>query len=192
MELLRGQRGLRVQKREGFKMKNKTARIMTVLAVASFLAAGPVAYAGHEGDDPEGGKGYRHGGKKGFFKELNLTPEQKEKLDAQREAKKEAHKALREQMKAKMQALHEAISKPGATRADVEGLVTEVNAVKGQMFAQKIDGLFAMKEVLTPEQFTKMQEKHKGWMDKKGKRHEGWGKHPGGPEGDQPGPEAKQ
>ncbi|MBI4711030.1 MAG: Spy/CpxP family protein refolding chaperone [Candidatus Omnitrophica bacterium] len=139
------------------------------------MAAGPVAYAASEGGNTEGGKGYKNVEGKGFMKELNLTPEQREKLKVQREASKESHKAVREQMKSKMQALHEAIAKPETKRADVEGLVNEVNALKAQMFAQKIDEMFAMKEVLilTPEQFAKMQAKHKERM---GKKHEGWGK----------------
>lgn len=154
-------------------MKNKLAKIVAVLTVVGLMAAGPVAYAVSEGNDPESGKGYKSGESKEFMKELNLTPEQKEKLKAQREAGKESRKAVREQLKTKMQALHEAIAKPGATRAGVDGLVGEVNALKGQMFSQKIDGLFAMKEILTSEQFAKMQEKHKERMSKK---HEGWGK----------------
>jgi Spy/CpxP family protein refolding chaperone len=153
-------------------MKNKLTKIMAVLTVAGLMVAGPVAYAEHEGNNSEGGKGYKHGEGKEFFKELNLTPEQKEKLKAQREAKKESNKAAREQLKAKMQALHEAISKPGTTRADVEGLVNEVNGIKGQMFSQKIDGLFAMREILTPEQFSKMQAKHQENMNKRHEKQE--------------------
>ena len=143
---------------------------MAVLTVVGLMAAGPVAYAGTKGDNPEGGKGYKHGEGKEFMKELNLTSEQKEKLKAQREAKKEANKAVREELKTKMQALHETISKPGTTRADVNELVGEVSALKGQMFSQMIDDVFAMKQILTPEQFAKMQAEHKGWMQKK---HEG-------------------
>ena len=154
-------------------MENKLTKIIAGLMVAGLMVAGPVAYAEYEGDNPESAKGYKHGEEKDFMQELKLTPEQKEKLKAQREAKKENNKAVREQLKAKMQALHEAIAKPGTTRADVNGLVGEVSALKGQMFSQKIDGVFAMKEILTPEQFAKMQEQHKAWMDKK---HEGWGK----------------
>jgi Spy/CpxP family protein refolding chaperone len=154
-------------------MENKLTKVMAVLAVVGLMAAGPVAYAGSEGENPEGGKGYKHGEGKEFFKELNLTPEQKEQLKAQREAKKENSKATREQLKMKMKALHEAIAKPGATRADVNALVGDVNDLKGQMFSQKIDGLFATKEVLTPEQFAKMQAKYQERMDKK---HEGWSK----------------
>ena len=154
-------------------MKNKLAKIVTVLTVVGLMAAGPVAYAVSEGDNPEGGKGYQNGEGKEFMKELNLTPAQSEKLKAQREAKKESSKAMREQLKTKMQALHAAIAKPGATRADVNGLVDEVTALKGQMFSQRIDGLFAMKGILTPEQFAKMEETH---QERISKRHERWGK----------------
>jgi len=179
-------------------MENKLAKIMMVLAILG-LVAGPVAYAeppeggpedeaiqpGGPGDQgPKGGEeGMEHGrpGPKDFFKGLNLTQEQKEKLKAQREAKKESGKALRDQMKTKMQALHEAIAKPGTTRADVNGLLSEVNELKGQMFAQMVDGIFSLKEVLTPEQFAKMQEQHKEWMSKK---HEGGGGKNHGPKQD--------
>jgi len=175
-------------------MENRLVKIMTVLTVAGLMAAGPVAYAESQQEGPMGGPGmeqpgpgdenpgvgagFHHRGPKEFMKELNLTPEQREKLKAQREAKKENNKAMHEQLKAKMQALHEAVSKPGTTRADVENLVNEVNAIKGQMFSQRIDGLFAMKEILTPEQFAKMQAQHQSWMNK---RHEGRGKKDAGP-----------
>ena len=154
-------------------MENKITKIVAVLAVLGLMAAGPVAYAEQENTGAGDVKGYKHGEGKEFFKDLNLTPEQKEKLKAQREARKESMKAVREQLKTKMQALHEAIAKPGTKQADVSGLIAEVNALKGQMFSQNIDGIFAMKEILTPEQFVKMQEKHKEWMQKK---HEGFGK----------------
>ncbi len=166
-------------------MENKLTKLIAVLAVLGLMATGPLAYAGSEGEGQTSGKSWGHG--KGqspdFFKELNLTAEQKEKLKAQREGKKDERKALREQMKTKMQALHEAISKPATKRADVNGLVGEVNAIKGQMFAQKIDGIFAMKEVLTPEQFAKMQAQHKARMDK---MQDGKGRHQGGSEGEEP------
>jgi Spy/CpxP family protein refolding chaperone len=160
-------------------MKNKLAKIVAVLTVAGLMAAGPVAYAASEGNNPESGKGYKSGEGKEFMKELNLTPEQKEKLKTQREARQASHKVMREQLKTKMQELHAAIAKPGAIRPEVNGLVNEVMAIKGQIFSQKIDDLFAMKEILTPEQFAKMQERHKGWMNKK---HEGSGKKSQGPD----------
>lgn len=167
-------------------MENKLTKVITVLAVLGLMLTGPVAYAESKGDNSEGGAGWKHGEGKEFFKELNLTPEQKEKLKVQREAKKESNQALRDQLKTKMQALHEEIAKPGTTRAGVNELVSEVSALKGQMFSQKIDGIFAMREVLTPEQFSKMQEHRKEKM--KGKSGS-WGKHQRGLEGDRPEPE---
>jgi Spy/CpxP family protein refolding chaperone len=160
-------------------MKSKLTKMIAVLTVVGFMGAGPAVYAMSEGDNPKSGKGVECAAGKEFMKELNLTPEQSEKLKAQREAKKENFKAMHEQLKTKMQALHGAIARPGAKREDVNGLVDEVNALKGQMFSQKIDGLFAMKEILTPEQFAKMQEKHQEWMNKK---HGGWGKKNQGPD----------
>jgi len=181
MKLLKGTCGLIKQKREGIKMELKLKKIIAVLAVLGFMATGSVVYAESEGDCPAGGKCLGQGEDQGFFKELNLTAEQKTKLKAQRESK-ESNKALREQLKTKMQTLHETIAKPGTTRADVNGLVVEVTALKGQMFAQRIDGIFAMKEVLTPAQFAKMQDHRKEKM-KEGKGR--WNQHQQGADGDQ-------
>lgn len=152
-------------------MENRSRKTVAVLMVAGLMTAGPLAYAEY-GGGPEAGKGYKRGEGKAFFKELNLTSEQKEQLKVQREARRKENQATRDQVKSKMKALHEEIAKPGTTRADVNGLVGEVNDLKGQMFSQTIDGLFIVKEVLTPEQFATMQAKHKERMDKK---HEGWG-----------------
>lgn len=170
-------------------MENKLTKSLAVLAVLGLMSTGPVAYAEPQDEGPKGapemqqpgpgdkgpvgGDGFHHRdrGPKDFFNDLNLTPEQKEKLKEQREAKKDSNKTIREQMKVKMQALHEAIAKPGTKRADVNGLVDEVNALKGQMFAQKTNDIFAMKEVLTPEQFAKMQEQHKERWRKMNKSH---------------------
>lgn len=174
-------------------MTKKLTMIMGVLAVAGLIAGVPALYAESPGEGPADeqgiqqcdlkgtGYGWGHGRKnrdpEEFFKDLNLTAEQKEKLKAQREADKENFKAVGEQLKVKMQALHEEIAKPGTTRESVNGLIGEINALKAQMFSQRIDGIFTTKQVLTPEQFTKMEEKHKKWMEKK---HRGWGNKGGG------------
>lgn len=179
-------------------MENKLTRIVTILTVIGLMSFGTVAYAasqetapqqdtgvsepvpGEEG--PEGGAGSHRGkGPKKFFKDLNLTPEQQEKLDAHRKAQRAKNKETREQLKTKMQALHEEISKPNMDRAQLNGLVAEVNTLKGHLFSQHIEGVLEMKEVLTPEQFAKMQEHFKKGGPGK---HGGWGKHGRGPEGE--------
>ena len=155
-------------------MKNQMTKIAAILAVIGLMGVGPVAYATTEEGSQEGGKGFNHGKGKleEMAKDLKLTPEQKEKLKVQREANMQKHKVMREQMKTKMEALHALIAKPGTTRADVNGLLSEVAALKDQMFAQRVDDIFAMKQILTPEQFTKMEAKRKEHM---GKMHKHWG-----------------
>ncbi len=155
------------EKREDVKMKNKLAKIMTVLTVVGLMAAGPVAYAESEGNNPENGKGDQRGGVPGFLEELNLTPEQREKFMAQQDpAKMESNKARMEQLNTKMDALNAAVAKPGTTQKDVSKLIAEVGALQAQMLSQRMERLFAMKEILTPEQFAKMQEMEKQRMKK--------------------------
>jgi len=155
-------------------MNGKMAKMIVAVTVFGLALSAPAVYAQGWGGDKQCAPGKNKKSEK-FFKDLNLTAEQKSKLDAQREAKREARKAEGEQLRAKIKTLHEEIAKPGTTRADVQGLVNEISAAKGQMFAERIDGVFAMKEVLTPEQFAKMQELRGEKM--KSKRGN-WGKSP--------------
>lgn len=155
-------------------MKNKLTNVMVLLTVLSLAAAGPLAYAAPEEGGQKKGPGYERGEGPKFFQKLNLTPEQKEKLKAQRESRKEAVKAVHKELKTKMQALHEEIAKPVTDRAKINGQVAEVNTLKGQIFAQHIEGILGMKEILTPEQFAQLQADRK---DRRSGKHGGWGKH---------------
>jgi len=182
-------------------MRNKLEKLVMLFVVAGLMSAGSVAVAAETGTagpeaapapqqagpGEEGPGGGRGPGPKAFFKELGLNPEQQEKLEAHRKAQWAQNKEVREQMKAKMQALHEEIGKPNMDPAQVKGLVDEVNTLKGHLFAQHINGILEMKEILTPEQFAKMQAHFK---DRGPGKHGRWGKPHGpdgeGPEGDEP------
>jgi Spy/CpxP family protein refolding chaperone len=53
---------------------------------------------------------------------------------------------------------------PAVTRAKVEPLVNEIKSLQGQLIDQRIGGIFAVKEILTPEQiaqFNQLMEKRK-------------------------------
>lgn len=176
-------------------MRNKLEKLVMLFVVAGLMTGSSVAFAEvqEKGAEPgpgvqasgpgEGLGGGRGLGPKAFFKELGLNQEQQEKLEAHRKAQWAQNKEVREQMKAKMKALHEEMGKPDMDKTQVKGLVDEINTLKGHLFAQHIDGILEMKEVLTPEQFAKMQ----AHFEERGPgKHGKWGKREGGPEGEGP------
>jgi Spy/CpxP family protein refolding chaperone len=172
---------------EGVKMENKLAKIVAVLTMVGLMSAGPVAYAA---SDSQSGMGSNQVPAQGLKEWQNLTPEQRAAAQAQQGQQggpigglnltPEQSEAMRaesgtamnpmvmEQLKAKTLALNQTITKPGATRADVNGLIVEINKIQTQMLSQMVDHLFAIKKILTPEQFAKFQEmntKNQGQMN---------------------------
>lgn len=162
------------------KIKTIWVAVMLIAALVATGATSCFAYGG--GECAKGGKDDAKCAemKQKMVKELGLTPEQDKKLEENRTAQREQMKGLREAIKANKTALDEAMKKPGVTRAEVEPIVTEMKALNAKMLDQRIDGIFAVKQILTPEQFAKFQEKtHKKWGEKHGK---------GGHEGERRGP----
>ena len=131
----------------------KRIKVIVIGLVAVFLMASAV-YA--EAQSP----GQKRAGwqKERVFKELNLTPEQEKKLEENRKAQGEAMKALFTASKEKEKKLQENLKNPAVTRAAVEPLVKEIKDLQGQLIERRIAGIFAVKEILTPEQFTKFQQ----------------------------------
>lgn len=114
--------------------------------------------------------------RKDMKKELGLTDEQEKRLDVQREAHRKEGRALHESKKAKMDELRNALARPGTTRAQVEPIVAELKALEAKLVDKQVNGIFTIRQILTPEQFVKlesMREKHmKEWGDKRGPRPE--------------------
>lgn len=188
-------------------MERQIMKKIALLTILGLMGSGVMAYAespkvpnsqntqSQGSEDQWKERFQKHQGK--MFKDLGLTTEQKEKLKAQHESEKESRKAAHEQMKTKMKSLHEALGKPGVDKAQLQGLITEINALKAAEFSQHIDGILAMKSILTSEQFAKMQArfterfgKHGGWKGQcawkgkksgDGKQDEDMGPPPGEP-----------
>jgi Spy/CpxP family protein refolding chaperone len=169
-----------LQDRKGrISMKEKQADIIAILAVVGLAAAGLTAnFVGKNpqtGEDqgsaaernviPGRGKG------QGPLEALNMTPEQRtEVAELGDSATQEKNRVVMEQMQTKTRELNAAIAKPGATRTDVNGLIKEIGALQAQMLSQNVERLFAMKKILTPEQFAKMTEMQMQMMQGMGKR----------------------
>ena len=157
----------------------KMTKLLIVSLAAMFLASG-MAYAngGADNEGKEGGKKMKE-----VYKELNVTPDQQTKLEENHKAQMEAVKGMKAQLKDDKTKLQAALKDPATTRAAVDPILNDIKALHGKMVDQRADGIFAVKGILTPEQFTKFQaimEKKKedmksrfhGWFGKKGQEQD--------------------
>jgi len=162
-------------------MKTNMKGVLAVAVVATMVFAAAGAYA--EGWGGQGGKGGKEGHFKKITEQLQLTPQQKAELDKQREAFMAKTKDLREKMRAVRTALKTELDKATPDKAQITGLIDQFKDLVGQQIQTRVDKVMAMKQVLTPEQYTKMtalREEHKAeWQKKKGEH----GDRPEGPEG---------
>lgn len=148
-------------------MKRILVSIMAAFLVCAIAVSGAYAMGSCRG----WGKGDMQKKWQCMVKELNLTPEQREKIEANRKDQGEKAKALHEALKEKRDALKKELNRAGATRASAAALVAEVKALEAKAVDQKVEGIFAVKEILTPEQFEKFSRK----MEKKMGHHKGFG-----------------
>ena len=88
---------------------------------------------------------------------LGLTPEQQQKLKDNQETQRERMSQIVNQMKEKQQALRQELQKPSVTKASLAPILTEINSLQAQLMEGRIDGILAVKEIFTPEQFFKFQ-----------------------------------
>lgn len=157
-------------------MLNQLTKIVAVLTVVALMSACPVVYASSRSDNPQGGDNpqgpnalapnmspdekaavqARQAQPANPMAGLNLSPEQRSEVMAQSRMAIDP-KSL-ETLKNKTEELDAAIAKPGSTRADVNGLVDELAKIQAQMLSQRVDYLFGMKKILTPEQLKTMME----------------------------------
>jgi len=130
----------------------KTRLVMIGLAV-SFLTVSSVYAQEQNVGKPDGARA-----KEGIYKELNLTPEQQQKLEENRKVHREKTTQLRTTMMEKEKQLQQALKDPVVTRAKVEPLVNEIKSLQAQLIDQRVSGIFAVKEILTPEQISKLHQ----------------------------------
>lgn len=148
----------------------KILMVVTVAVAAIFIAGTVLAWGGCGAGPGKGGKDCPN--KEEMKKALGITPEQDKLLEAERTKHREESKALYDAIKAKKKELSDAIAKPGATRAGVQPIVDQLKVIQDKKMDKKVDGIFAMKAILTPEQFAKLEQmKEKGMMEGKGKRN---------------------
>lgn len=137
-------------------MKKKICFIAVMLFVSAFAAGHAFADSGACVAKPHDGK--HEDMDKVMARKLNLTAEQDKLLKTAREAHRAEMKAIEEALENKREELESAIAKPGAVRAQVEPIIAQINTLKAQAFNKRIDDIFKVKNILSPEQFKKLHD----------------------------------
>ena len=100
-----------------------------------------------------------HGQQKSdIFKGLNLTAEQQKKLEENRKAQNQELVKLFQAMKQKQSQLKTALDNPASTRASIDPIVKDIKLIQSQLIDHRINGIFAVKKILTPEQYVQFQQ----------------------------------
>lgn len=92
-----------------------------------------------------------------LFDELNLTADQKQKIQAIRKRNMEAAKPIRESLRTKRQELHTLIKKSDTTRDQAIAKHREIHALGNQLAEARLNAWFEARAVLTPDQLKALE-----------------------------------
>lgn len=179
-------------KRLGKMQKLAIASLSAIALVASMAVAqtvqtdqGTQKPAGEwHGRDGKGGHG-RHGKRMGrggrgwggmhgaFFKQLNLTDDQKAKMKEIRASFAERNKPLREQLRAKRQELRQANEGGTFNEALATQKLTEMASLQAKLMGQGMSLRQEMLAVLTPEQKTQLEQQKAQFKANRAERQHG-------------------
>ena len=122
-------------------------------------------WQGRGGGDAEGPRGGHFGG--GMFRDLNLTDDQKTKLQQMHQSFDERTKPLREQLRAKHQELRQAESGTTFDEALATQKLTEAAAIEAKLMGEEFRLRQDMLSVLTPEQKTQLEQRRQQFEQKR-------------------------
>jgi Spy/CpxP family protein refolding chaperone len=143
-----------------------------LLGMAAAFLLGSTLHA----EGPYEGTGRRNSEKKfaELTQELGITPEQETKLKEQQEGFRAKGKRLMKNIQSRQKELKQELEKKDVDRARIDKLIEEIKDLTGEKLRNRVDKIMAMKSVLTPEQFEKLQSKaHKKghFYTQKGRRN---------------------
>jgi len=92
-------------------------------------------------------------------KELGLSAEQEAKLKAQKDNNKAAMEDIWQKMQEKRGELKAELEKDKVDNARIDAIITDMSGLTTRMLRNRVDQMLATKQILTPEQFKKFQDK---------------------------------
>lgn len=122
------------------------------------------------GEGPQGGRGenskfgQNRAGNEARFDaiaaKLGLSDEQKEKIKALRQSQRQQMEALMEKLRAKQQQMQAELNNAATTRESIAPFAAEIKNIHGQLVDLRINNIFAIKELLSAEQFGQLHQAH--------------------------------
>jgi len=159
----------------GKVMRNKKLMLLAVVVMV-FVWTSIAQARGHgEGygrGDRQDGQGPSEEMVQKMEEKLGITEEQSVQLKAHRIEHKEKMKALKNELKEKREALKEELEKGDASESSIQGVASELKNVQSELVDERINGILAVKSILTPEQYEKFKEKTKKNHSRKEKSRE--------------------
>jgi len=159
-------------------------KMFTIATLAAIALAGSIALAQtaattqKQGDGAgwQGNKGHRGGrrwghGRGGMFRGINLTDDQKARMQQMGKSFAETTKPLREQLHAKRQELRQ-LNEGGFNEAVTTQKLQEMAGLEAKLMGERIKQHQEMLSILTPEQKTQLEQKRAEFKNKRGERNE--------------------
>lgn len=135
----------------------KFKKIFVAVVAAVLISLGLSAPVGAEGNNQNAPISEKRA-KKDFLETLNLSVEQKELIKKDRAKSKQNWAELREKLGAKRSELKQELEKPSVDMNKINAIITETKTLTGKMLELRVNNILTMKQILTPEQFKKLQE----------------------------------
>ena len=137
-------------------MKIKNILLGALLAV--FLAGTAFAGEPKDGNRPERFPRFHERMEKKvneMFDKLNLTAEQKSKIEENRKNNREQRKALMEKMRTLREAMKSELMKADLNMEQLKSVHAQIKALQSTMADNRLESILAVRKILTPEQFSK-------------------------------------
>lgn len=129
----------------------------SVSTTGTFVSSGKIAQA--SSDAPRFKMGRRgKGGMKKIFQQLNLSSEQQERIKAIRQESKESNSSLHQEMMQAKEEMNKLMATSNTSDSELRQQHEKIQSLKQQLGNKRFETMLKIRQVLTPEQRTKMAE----------------------------------
>lgn len=152
-------------------MKKLAVLMFALLLPSVLLAQGPGSQFGGPGQGrgaKADGQGFGQGQGRGmvFFKDLDLTQEQRTQLRALKDKRQDTRGSWSE-MKGQRDELRQLLADPNVDESEIRRRAEQMREKQAKMFSQRLDNMLEVRRIVGPEKFGKMADKFRERMQER-------------------------